>query len=86
MRGVVKSLDAIGHGIIRAEDGSKVVFLFADVMTRRELVLGERVTFSIRRVHDNIFAENICREADNSGGREPRSDPKPDANSCDEPN
>ena len=67
MRGIVKSLDPIGHGIIRAEDGSKVVFLFADVMTRRVLMLGERVTFSIRRVHDNIFAEYICREADNSG-------------------
>ena len=64
MRGTVKSLDPRGHGIIRAEDGSKVAFLFAAVMTRRILVLGERVTFSVRRVQDNVFAENITHEVD----------------------
>ena len=64
MRGTVKSLDPKGHGIIRAEDGSKVAFLFTDVITRRVPALGERVTFSIRRVQDNAFAENITHEVD----------------------
>lgn len=64
LKGTIKRLDQRGHGIIQAADGSKVPFLFIDVLSRRELVLGQRVIFSVRRVQDRVFAENISYGAD----------------------
>jgi cold shock CspA family protein len=58
----IKRLDPIGHGIIQTEDGSKVPFLFVDVLSQKALVLGQRVIFSVRRVQDKAFAENIPYE------------------------
>lgn len=71
LKGTIRSLDPIGHGIIQAEDGSKVPFLFVDVLSRKVLVLGRRVTFSVRRVQDNAFAENISYEAERLADRRP---------------
>jgi cold shock CspA family protein len=68
LRGTIKSLNPTGHGIIQAEDGSKVPFLFTDVLSRKVLVIGQRVIFSVRRVQDRIFAENISYEADRTAG------------------
>jgi cold shock CspA family protein len=59
VKGTIKRLDPIGHGIIQTEDGSKVPFLFIDALSRKALVLGQRVIFSVRRVQDKPFAENI---------------------------
>ena len=70
MKGTIKRLDPIGHGIIQTEDGSKVPFLFIDVLSRKALVLGQRVIFSVRRVQDRVFAENISYQADISGEAE----------------
>jgi cold shock CspA family protein len=67
VKGTIKSLNPIGHGIIRAEDGSKLPFLFVDVLSRKELVLGQRVIFSIRTVQDKVFAENISYQTGTSG-------------------
>jgi cold shock CspA family protein len=64
LKGTIRSLDPIGHGIIQATDGSKVPFLFIDVLSRKVLVLGQRVVFSVRRVQGKVFAENISYEAD----------------------
>jgi cold shock CspA family protein len=64
MKGTIKRLDPIGHGIIQTEDGSKVPFLFIDVLSRRVLVVGERVIFSIRTVQNRVFAQNISCEAE----------------------
>jgi cold shock CspA family protein len=69
VKGTIRSLDQRGHGIIQVADGSKVPFLFIDVLSRRALVLGQRVIFSIRRVQDKVFAENISYEADRPAGR-----------------
>jgi hypothetical protein len=62
LKGTISSLDPIGHGIIQATDGTKVPFLFIDVLSRKVLVLGQRVIFSIRRVQGKVFAENISYE------------------------
>jgi cold shock CspA family protein len=59
LKGTIRSLDPRGHGIIQAADGSRVAFLFTDVLSRKELVLGQYVNFSVRRVQDKVFAENI---------------------------
>jgi hypothetical protein len=64
LKGTIRSLDPRGHGIIQATDGSRVPFLFIDVLSRKVLVLGQRVIFSVRRVQDKVFAENISYEAD----------------------
>jgi hypothetical protein len=64
MKGTIKRLDPIGHGIIQTEDGSKVPFLFIDVLSRRVLVVGEGVIFSIRTVQNRVFAQNISYEAE----------------------
>jgi cold shock CspA family protein len=63
VKGTIKSLDRKGYGIIQASDGSKFPFLFVDVISRRVLVAGERVIFSIRTVQDKVFAENISYDA-----------------------
>ncbi len=68
MTGTIKSLDPTGHGIIQGDDGSKVPFLFIDILSRKVLALGQRVTFSVRRVQDNAFAENIAHEIERSPG------------------
>ena len=60
MKGKIKSLDTIGHGIIKAADGSKFPFLFTDVLGRKiSLEPGQDVVFSLRRVQGKVFAENI---------------------------
>jgi cold shock CspA family protein len=66
--GTVKSLDPTGHGIIQTEDGLKAPFLFIDVLNHKVLILGQRVTFSVRRVQDNAFAENIAHETERQAG------------------
>lgn len=63
MRGTIKVLDPRGHGIIQADDGKRVPFLFIDVLTRRALEVGLRVVFAIRKVQDKVFAENISLES-----------------------
>ena len=61
MTGTVESLHPRGHGIIRADDGSRFPFIPFDVLGhRRVLTAGQRVTFSIRTVQDRVFAQNIA--------------------------
>ncbi len=69
MKGKIRRLDPRGHGIIQAADGSKVPFLFIDVLSRKVLVLGQHVIFSIRTVQGKIFAQNISYEADRTAVR-----------------
>lgn len=71
MKGVIRSLDPCGHGIIQADDGSRLPFLFIDVLNRHILAVGHRVIFAIRKVKDKPFAENIMLE----GGRGRNSRP-----------
>jgi len=60
LKGIIKSLDPIGHGIIKAADGSKVPFLFTDVLSRKMILEpGQHVIFSLRWVQGKVFAENI---------------------------
>jgi cold shock CspA family protein len=59
MTSTIKSLDPKGFGIIDAQDGSKIPFLFTDVRNQRSLEIGQRVVFSVRRIEDKAFAENI---------------------------
>jgi len=59
MTGMVKKIDAQGFGIIDGADGSKVPFISSDVMNRRVLEPGQKVIFSVRRVKDQAFAENV---------------------------
>ncbi len=59
MTGMVKKIDVQGFGIIDGRDGSKVPFISSDVMNRRVLELGQKVIFSVRRVKDQAFAENV---------------------------
>jgi hypothetical protein len=68
VKGTIRSLDRRGHGIIQAADGSKVPFLFVDVLSRKVLVLGQLVIFSVRRVQEKVFVENIYYEADRTTG------------------
>ena len=59
MTGMVKKIDVQGFGIIDGADGSKVPFVSSDVRNRRVLEPGQKVTFSVRRVKDQAFAENV---------------------------
>ncbi len=59
MTGIVKKIDAHGFGIIDGADGSKVPFIPSDVMNRHGLEPGQKVIFSVRRVKDQAFAENV---------------------------
>jgi cold shock CspA family protein len=68
VKGTIKNLDPIGHGIIQGDDGSKVPFLFIDAISRKILMLGQRVIFSVRRVQNNTFAENISCQSDRRTG------------------
>ncbi len=54
----MKKIDAQGFGIIDGADGSKV-FISSDVVNHRVLEPGEKVVFSVRRVKDQAFAENV---------------------------
>ena len=55
----MKKIDAQGFGIIDGADGSKVPFILSDVINHRVLESGEKVIFSVRRVKDQAFAENV---------------------------
>ena len=59
MTGIVKKIDAQGFGIIDGADGSKVPFIPSDVMNRHVLEPGQKVVFSVRRVNDKAFAQNV---------------------------
>jgi cold shock CspA family protein len=73
MIGTVSSLDPKGFGVIKAQDGSKVPFLFADVCSRSSLLVGQRVVFSVRtRIQEyKAFAENVTDVAVRNA-RQPR--------------
>ena len=60
MTGIVKKIDAQGFGIIDGADGSKVPFIPSDVRNRHVLEPGQKVIFSVRRVKDQTFAENVA--------------------------
>jgi len=59
MIGIVKKIDAQGFGIIDGADGSKLPFVLSDVMNRHGLEPGQKVVFSVRRVNDKAFAQNV---------------------------
>jgi len=59
MRGIVKKIDGQGFGIIDGADGSKVPFILSDVMNHHVLEPGQKVVFSVRRVKDKAFAQNV---------------------------
>ena len=59
MTGMVKKIDVQGFGIIDGADGSKVPFISSDVRNGRVLEPGQKVIFSVRRVKDQAFAENV---------------------------
>ena len=59
MTGIVKKIDAQGFGIIDGADGSKVPFIRSDVMNRHILEPGQKVIFSVRRVENHVFADNV---------------------------
>jgi len=59
MTGIVKKIDAQGFGIIDGADGSKVPFIPSDVRNRHVFEPGQKVIFSVRRVKDQAFAENV---------------------------
>jgi cold shock CspA family protein len=59
MRGIVKKFDLRGFGIIDSADGSKMPFIRCDVITRSALEPGQKVVFSVRKVKDKAFAENV---------------------------
>jgi len=63
MKGTIKVLDPCGHGIIQADDGKRLPFLFIDVLTRQALAVGQRVVFAVRTVQSKAFAENISLES-----------------------
>jgi cold shock CspA family protein len=71
VKGTIKNLDPVGHGIIQADDGSKLPFLFIDALSLKILVLGQRVIFSVRRVQNSAFAENISSESSLQTGTAP---------------
>ena len=59
MTGMVKKINVQGFGIIDGADGSKVPFISSDVRNCRVLEPGQKVIFSVRRVKDQAFAENV---------------------------
>ncbi len=60
MTGIVKKMDAQGFGIIDGADGSKIPFILSDVMSHHVLKPGQKVAFSVRRVKDKAFAQNVA--------------------------
>jgi hypothetical protein len=67
LRGIINKLNPADHGIIEGEGRSKLPFLYIDVLTRRALAVGQKVTFSIRNVGDRVFAQNISFESERVG-------------------
>jgi cold shock CspA family protein len=63
MRGIVQKFDARGFGIIDSADGSKP-FILSDVINPSLLESGQKVLFSVRKVKDNAFAENVTLTRD----------------------
>lgn len=63
MKGIIKVLDPRGHGIIQADDGKRLPFLFIDVLNRHAVVVGQRVIFAVRTVQGKGFAENVSLES-----------------------
>ena len=59
MVGIIKKVNQQGSGIIDGADGSKVPFILSDVMNRQGLEPGQKVVFSVRRVKDKAFAQNV---------------------------
>ena len=59
MMGIVKKMDAQGFGIIDGADGSKVPFILSDVINHHVLKAGQKVAFSVRRVKNKAFAQNV---------------------------
>ena len=59
MMGIVKKVDAQGFGIIEGADGSKVPFILSDVISHHVLKPGQKVAFSVRKVKNKAFAQNI---------------------------
>jgi cold shock CspA family protein len=64
MMGIVKKIDGQGFGIIDGADGSKLPFILSDVMNRHGLEPGQKVVFSVRRVKDKAFAQNVVAMGD----------------------
>jgi hypothetical protein len=61
LTGIVQSVHPLGHGIIQADDGSKLPFIPIDVLARRcVLAVGQRVVFSIRVVQDHCIRGKHC--------------------------
>jgi len=58
MTGTIKKIDAQGFGIIDGADGSKIPFIPSDVQSH-VLEPEQKVTFSVRRVKDQPFAEHV---------------------------
>ena len=65
MRGIIRKFDPRGFGIIEDAEGLKVPFLRSDFAGSQDPRQGQRVVFSIRRVKDKVFANNVIagREA-----------------------
>jgi cold shock CspA family protein len=60
MTGIIKKFDARGFGIIDSADGSKVPFIRSDIINHHlPLEPGQKVVFSVRKVNDQAFAENV---------------------------
>ena len=70
MTGVVKKIDAHGFGIIDGTDGSKIAFIPSDLMKNHVLTAGQKVTFSVRKVKDQAFAENVMAMGTRSNCRD----------------
>ena len=64
MRGIIKKFDLRGFGIIERADGSKLPFIRSDFARNQLPREGQQVTFSIRRVKDEIFASNVFARRD----------------------
>jgi cold shock CspA family protein len=59
MMGIVKKVDGQGFGIIDGANGSKIPFILSDVISHHVLKPGQKVAFSVRRVKNKAFAQNI---------------------------
>jgi cold shock CspA family protein len=67
VKGIIKKFDPQGFGIIEGADGSKLPFIRSDFMRHQFPRVGEKVTFSIRRVKDKVFASHVfARQALNA--------------------
>ena len=59
MVGTIRKVNRQGFGIIDGADGSKVPFVLSDVISHHVLKPGQKVAFSVRRVKDKAFAQNV---------------------------